>query len=240
FCDAIYDERKHFSKLEVCGLRLKQKERQRQKAERIKDEYYDVAPPYAIHESLEILGFGTDVEVERKNRQKLFFIVRRPYHCRCYLCGKELFFYYNAFEIRNDKYGGNAILGYYSDAHCDCHQISSFQWRTIDLLRKNGVKYRVEVSFDDLIGVQGHNPLRYDFGLYSECGDLIMLLECQGEQHYKPVAGFGGGKALVIQKQNDAIKREYAFNHGIPLVEIPYTCNTYEKEKSFLRDNGII
>ena len=227
-----------------CGLKTELKKKQIASAERVKDKHYNEVLPYAIHESLKILGYGNDKEVEashlRNNRYRPFFTIKRTYRCRCYLCGKEHSFYHEDFNIQSDDYGPYAYDGYYSKAHCDCHPISSFQWRTIDILRKHGVTYRVEISFDDLVGVWGRNYLRYDFGLYSHDGVLFALLECQGEQHYSPVEEFGGQRALHSQEKNDALKRQYAAEHGIPLIEIPYTCNTNEKEKDFLKHKGII
>lgn len=227
-----------------CGLRAEQKKKRIASAERIKDKCYDEALPYTVHESLEILGYGDDKEIQgsilHNHRRLPFFTIKRTYRCRCYLCGEEHSFYREDFNIQSDDYGPYAYDGYYSKAHCDCHPISSFQWRTIDILRKHGVTYRVEISFDDLVGVWGRKHLRYDFGLYSHDGVLFALLECQGEQHYSPVEEFGGQRALHSQEKNDALKRQYAAERGIPLIEIPYTCNTYEKEKAFLKDKGII
>ena len=239
FCDAIYDERKHYGPLS-CRLRVEQHEKQRRSAKRVMGTYYDTQLPFSVHESLDILGFGEDQEIEVKRRNRLTIKVERPYRCKCYLCGKEWAFHYEAFRIRSDEYGAYAYDGYYSKAHCDCHPISSFQWRTIDILRKHDVPYRVEVSFDDLMGLWGRNHLRYDFGLYSSNGELLMLLECQGQQHYKPVKEFGGKNTFDQQAKNDELKRQYASEHNIPLIEIPYTCNTYAKEEAFLQEKGII
>lgn len=239
FCDSIFDDRKHYGP-DTCGLRAEQHEKQRQSAKQIKGRYYDTLLPFSVHESLDILGFGEDKEIEVNHRNKLTIRIERPYRCKCYLCGKEWAFPYEDFQIRNDEYGIYATDGYYSKAHCDCHQISSFQWRTIDILRRHNVSYRVEISFDDLRGAWGRNLLRYDFGLFSPNDELLMLLECQGEQHFKPVDEFGGRQQFKQQEKNDDLKRQYAVSHGIQLIEIPYTCNTYSKEKAFLQQHGVI
>ena len=144
------------------------------------------------------------------------------------------------FEIRNDSYGINATKGYYSNAYCDCHKISSFQWRTINIFKEYNVNYKVEVSFDDLIGVGNKNLLRYDFAILDDYNNIKYFIECQGEQHYKPVKEFGGNFQYNIQKENDQLKRDYANKRNIPMIEIPYTCNTYEKEEEFLKSNKII
>ena len=63
--------------------------------------------------------------------------------------------------------------------------------------------------------------LPFDFGVY-ENGKLILLIEYEGEQHYKPVDYFGGNEAFQETIENDNIKREYCKNNDIDLLEIPY------------------
>lgn len=58
------------------------------------------------------------------------------------------------------------------------------------------------------------------FDYYVKEHDL--LIEVQGEQHYKPVVYFGGEDRFKTQKINDEIKRSYAKNNKIKLLEIPY------------------
>lgn len=99
-------------------------------------------------------------------------------------------------------------------------------------------RYDTEAKFEDLRGVS-NGKLSYDFGLYSADGNLECLIECQGMQHYKPVDRFGGEDKLEVQRVHDALKREHAANHGVRLVEVPYTLRTYDKAAAYLRDAGI-
>lgn len=94
-------------------------------------------------------------------------------------------------------------------------------------LTKNNIAFKTQVTFDDLKLTKN---LSYDFFL----PDYKVLIEYQGEQHYKPVSIFGGESALAIQKQRDAVKRDYAKRHGFFLIEIPYKFNTLEKVDSVL------
>lgn len=98
--------------------------------------------------------------------------------------------------------------------------------------------YDMEVKFEDLRGVSD-GKLSYDFGLYSADGNLECLIECQGMQHYEPVDRFGGENQLEVQRVHDALKREYASNHGVRLIEVPYVLRTYDKVAAYLRDAGI-
>ena len=52
--------------------------------------------------------------------------------------------------------------------------------------------------------------------------DYNILIECQGEQHYKPISVFGGEKGFKLQQKRDNIKRNYCKNHNIHLIELPY------------------
>lgn len=209
---------------------------------------FDIDYTGTVFESLEILeciddsfeGEPVVYDKRKKGKDGGKVTVYKKYRCRCYLCGKEYEFTCGDFWIRSDEYGCRAQDGYYSNTFCDCHIISSFQWRTVSILREHGVQYRVEVSFPELYGIGHKNLLRFDFAIYDMDGNIKYLLECQGKQHYKPVVEFGGTYQFNVQVQNDEVKREYAKNHNIPLIEIPYTCNTYEKEETFLQKKGII
>lgn len=235
---------------EKCGLK---QDRERKKiAKRIasypreKDESYDIDYSNTTHESLEVLecideNYEGKILVQDKRKYGAGTVkVFKLYKCRCYLCGKEHKFKSSDFEIKIRKYGPRAKDGYYCDAYCDCHNISSFQWRTIKILKENNVAYRVEVEFQDLYGVGQKNLLRYDFAVLDLDNSIKCLIECQGEQHYKPVDGFGGVSQYESQVKNDKLKRVYAESQNIPLFEIKYTCNTYEKEIKFLKNTGII
>ena len=164
--------------------------------------------------------------IEKKRNKRIKHIkICKKYKCQCYLCKKEYIFKSIDFEIKSDDHGRNADKGYYSTAYCNCHKISSFQWRTVDIFKKYNINYKVEVSFPDLMGTK--NLLKYDF-------------ECQGKQHYEPVKEFGGKSQFEYQVRNDKRKYEYAKKNNITLIEIPYTCNTYEKELEFLQNNKVI
>lgn len=211
-----------------------------------KTENFDVDYTNTIHESLKILECIDEnyynwswIEKTRSNRIKHIQLCKK-YKCQCYLCKKEYIFKSLDFEILNPTYGRNADKGYQSKAFCNCHKISSFQWRTVDILRKNNINYKVEVSFQDLYGAGNTNLLRYDFAIYDDKNNIKYLMECQGEQHYRPVKDFGGDFQYNIQKENDKLKRNYAKKHDMPIIEIPYTCDTYEKEEEFLKAVGII
>lgn len=90
-----------------------------------------------------------------------------------------------------------------------------------DILTEAGVSFTEEYSFSDLVSNTG-TPLRFDFAIYDDDGEIDFLIEYQGVQHYEPKSKFGGIAGLRKQQYNDMLKREYCKKHNIPLVLIPY------------------
>lgn len=230
-----------------CGLKIRQKENLLDSYKRVPDKNYDIDFTHTFHESLEVLEC-IDEHYEKltswydkRKKGGGTYTVYKLYKCRCYLCGKEKEVNCSQFFINPPTdYGYTAYNGYYSGAYCDCHKISSFQWIVNKILKENDISYRVEVSFPNLYGVGNTNLLRYDFSVLNEDGTIKCLIECQGEQHYKPVDEFGGEVQFEMQKKNDELKRKYAAEHGLTLLEIPYKSKKFEKVEEFLRVNNVI
>ena len=99
---------------------------------------------------------------------------------------------------------------------CGCIN-SKMELKVINELNNRNINYELHKKYDGLIGVGG-NPLSYDFYLPNK----NILIECQGEQHYKPVEWFGGKEYYTIQQEHDKRKQLYAKNNNIVLIEIPY------------------
>lgn len=230
-----------------CGLKKKQKEKLLASYKRVHHKNYDIDFTHTFHESLEVLECIDDHYEkltswhDKRKKGGATYTVYKLYRCKCYLCGKEKNVDSSQFYISPPtEYGYTAYHGYYSGAYCDCHKISSFQWIVNKILKENDVPYRVEVSFPDLYGSSNTKLLRYDFSVLNQDGTIKCLIECQGEQHYKPVDEFGGKPQFEIQKKNDKLKRKYAKEHEIELLEIPYKNKKFEQVKELLRENHII
>lgn len=130
---------------------------------------------------------------------------RPQFLCRCD-CGNEKI-------IQKDSLMNGTIS-------CGC--INSRGEREIaEFLRNNRVPYEVQYSFPDLKG-DGDVPLHFDFAIKDLSGNLLALVEYQGEQHFAAVSFFGGEAKFEKQTKNDDYKRQYCRNHEIELVEIPY------------------
>ena len=90
-----------------------------------------------------------------------------------------------------------------------------------DILNQAGLNFQQEYSFADLLSSSGH-PLRFDFAVFDDDGDIDFLIQFQGIQHYKPKSKFGGIAGLKKQQFFDMKKREYCKQHNIKLILIPY------------------
>lgn len=192
-----------------------------------------------ISENLE----STPLPHYNQRHQKAYsdITVFKQYRCKCYLCGKDHLVNCDKFGIYPPtQYGYRAYNGYWSDVYCDCHPISSFQWIVNKLLMENDIPYRVEYSFDDLYGVGKMNHLSYDFAIFDKDEKLKCLIECQGEQHYRAVDEFGGESQFKKQKANDELKKQYAMDHNIKLLEISYKDKRYDVVEKILIENKIL
>lgn len=95
---------------------------------------------------------------------------------------------------------------------------SSYEIKIEKILRENRIKYKKEVIFSDLHGARTA-PLRFDFGIYNNIGNLLMLIEVDGEYHFKPIRG---KLAFWRQQAYDEKKNVYCLAHHIKLIRIPY------------------
>lgn len=90
------------------------------------------------------------------------------------------------------------------------------------ILEESGLVFQEEYVFPGLNSENGR-PLRFDFAVFDDDGNLDFLIEYQGRQHYEPSTKFGGKKGLYQQQHNDNKKRRFCALHDIKLIEIPYT-----------------
>lgn len=78
--------------------------------------------------------------------------------------------------------------------------------------------YQPEYTFPDLHGESGD-----DFAIFDEDDNLMRLIEFDGPQHYQIGSGYYNSKEKIARTQNhDNLKNQYAFDHNIPLIRIPY------------------
>ena len=170
--------------------------------------------------------FGRLIVIGRAGRKLFATGQLTTWHCRCD-CGNEIDVTLSNLKNGNTKSCGcmKSWMEYYVLEYCNSKCPNS------------GVEYEYQKRFDDLTGTGGRK-LSYDFLIYQN-GKPYCFIECQGEQHLRPVDYFGGKNKFEIQRMHDDLKREYARKMGIPIVEIPYIANSYEKVAEILKQAGI-
>jgi hypothetical protein len=60
-----------------------------------------------------------------------------------------------------------------------------------EILRDANLNFSMEQEFDGLTSENG-TPLRFDFCVFDDDGNVDFLIEFQGKQHYEPSRKYGG------------------------------------------------
>ena len=101
---------------------------------------------------------------------------------------------------------------------CGCTK-SIGEYNVIKILTDSGIKFKTQYSFEDLKFI---HPLKYDFCLLSDDNKPIRLIEFDGPQHEYTE---NDKKELFYNSTlqiRDIMKNEYAKEHSIPIIRIPY------------------
>ena len=81
-----------------------------------------------------------------------------------------------------------------------------------NFLKENNVDFEIEYKFE---GCKDAKPLPFDFYIPK----LNVLVEIQGEQHYKKM-GLETRKRFLLRKHHDWLKRKFARDNGIKLISL--------------------
>ena len=111
---------------------------------------------------------------------------------------------------------------------CSVCNESKGEKATAKYLNDKNIQYIREYKFNDC---KDKNLLPFDFYIPSS----NILIEYDGEQHYKPIEHFGGIKAFNKLKYRDNIKTKYCENNNIKLIRIKYNQNV----KDILLSEGV-
>jgi len=102
-----------------------------------------------------------------------------------------------------------------SGAGCSRCSQSKGELKIYNFLKKYKVNFFSEYRFKDC---RYKNSLPFDFYLH----DLNMLIEYDGEQHFKPVNHFGGEDEFKLRRLKDDIKTKFAIKNNISLIRLSY------------------
>ncbi len=116
------------------------------------------------------------------------------------------------------------------------------------ILNNYDIAFLTQYEFDDLRGRKGH-LLKYDFSIKNEEKCVKLIIEYDGEFHFRKIHKGNGHEDTV---EHDKRKNQYCIDNNIPLIRIPYwefdnierilenvlkhynlidSDNTYEKDK---------
>ena len=100
---------------------------------------------------------------------------------------------------------------------CGCASQSSGEIKLTQLLEQANIDFQAQYRIREF-----NICAPFDFAIFND-GELLGLIEYDGEQHFKAVEFWGGEKQLKIQQERDKNKNDWCKNNGIRLVRVPYT-----------------
>lgn len=111
-----------------------------------------------------------------------------------------------------------------------CTRLSIGEEKISKYLNHNNISHSRESRFPTCRDKQ---PLPFDFAIYKN-DELDCLIEYQGEQHYDATGGWSNKEHTAYIQKHDEIKRQWAKNNNVPLIEIPYW--EYDNIEDILED----
>lgn len=116
------------------------------------------------------------------------------------------------------------------DSGCPKCSMSLGEIAVATWLDNHNIEHTPQKKYDDLVGLN-HRRLPYDFYLHK----YNLLIEYDGEQHFKPMGFWGGDEKLHYTEEHDKIKTDYAKKNNIPLLRIKYTEDINEVLTKYLK-----
>lgn len=101
---------------------------------------------------------------------------------------------------------------------CGCIK-SKGERNIFNILNENKISFLSQYS--PPISTQRQGRVFYDFALLNELSEVIRLIEFDGEQHFSNTFNYSE-ENYQYYLSLDTLKNQYAFEHNIPLVRIPY------------------
>lgn len=132
----------------------------------------------------------------------LEYVGKSMYKCKCE-CGNEKI-------IRRDS------LTTGNTTSCGCINYSIGEKNIENILKINNISFKSQYTLPEL------KLKKFDFAIFKN-NQVIRLIEFDGQQHYNDISGiWNSPESLEDIQQRDKEKNNWAKEHGIPLVRIPY------------------
>lgn len=125
--------------------------------------------------------------------------------CKC-ICGKEIEVAKKHLFENNNK-----------TISCGCAIQSSGEIKITKLLEDANIDFQSQYR---IRAFSIRSP--FDFAIFKN-GQLLGLIEYDGEQHFEAIEFFGGEEKLKIQQERDMKKNKWCKENNIRLIRIPYT-----------------
>jgi very-short-patch-repair endonuclease len=116
----------------------------------------------------------------------------------------------------HEQYEVNFLNFYHGKTRCPICNLSKGEEKVREVLTNHNIQFIREHSINGLKGINGRK-LRFDF--YLELNNEHIVIEYDGEQHFKPKFG---EYEFDRTRRNDTIKNEYCSKNNIRLLRIPY------------------
>lgn len=119
-------------------------------------------------------------------------------------------------ECGNIIYLNTGRLTSGNDTSCGCKKNSLGASKINQILKDNNINFIKQYGIE-------LNKRRFDFAILNQSNEIIRLIEYDGQQHYYTTGGWNNQEQLLKCQQSDKEKNQWAKEHNIPLVRIPYT-----------------
>lgn len=128
--------------------------------------------------------------------------------------------YYVSMDIECSKHGifKQTVANHLFGQRCPKCVRSMGEEKIEEILKSKKISYITQKTFEGCINPKTGYKLRFDFYI----PEKNMLIEYDGELHYKSVKWFGGDKTLEKYQYLDNIKNKYCSDNNIDLLRIPY------------------
>ena len=144
---------------------------------------------------------ATEEEKPRHDRDGIYW------NCTCKRCGRKNVIIFGDYLRNGDT------------TSCGC-LVSKNESKIAEMLTNANISFKEQYTFEDLTTTgRPCDRCLFDFAIFNG-ENLLYLIEYDGQQHFSLAKQWGND--LQPLRERDLLKNKYCFEHGIPLIRIPY------------------